>query len=50
MHTLVTPVSRWTAVYKVIPDEQPVIQQTLEDMVRFTSGLSCFNVHSSNCF
>ena len=24
---------RWTAVYKVIPDEQPVIEQTLKDMV-----------------
>lgn len=24
--------SRWTAVYKVIPDEQPLIEQTLKDM------------------
>lgn len=24
---------RWTAVYKVIPDEQRLIEQTLQDMV-----------------
>lgn len=30
---------RWTAVYKVIPDEQHVIEQTLQDMVTSPAAL-----------
>ena len=30
---------RWTAVYKVIPDERPVIEQTLKEMVTWLAAL-----------
>lgn len=34
---------RWSAVYKVIPDEQPLIEQTLKDMVQLP--VSCCAPH-----
>lgn len=32
---------RWQAVYRVIPDEQPLIEQTLRDLVRLGSCKAC---------
>ena len=43
---LQTVPSRWRAIYRVIPDERPLIEQTLKEMVTHIYN-TAFQVHAS---